>query len=356
MRSFTSNSNHYLLRNAVVAFGVTLIVCVLAGLIIYQRFPLETWKGNLPTVDINDSYMVMEAYSDQAYDLYTLYYGIGDTIKEAQKADVLILGNSKPFFAFRNEAVRAFTQKTGIRVFDMAVPYGDGVTMAKDLIDRFHLSPSILVINENHFFDTTLSPYGVETVKMGYWQAFVKVVEHSISWFFRFRLHQLFPRFGLGKMYGAMPVVEYRSHQTGCLAMENFAQYPVPAATHSVQEESLFSDELNTALQFKKEMQDRGIKIILTSVPYGTDDMNHLDKWIKDPERRILISKAEEPYERVDKTARLLGLPLIAPPATGLIIFDGRHLDEKSASKFSDLFFTEFLKRPEVKTLLNSKK
>lgn len=356
MRSSISNSNRHSIRNAVLAFGLTFVACLLAGLILDQRFPLEAWNGNLPPVSKDDSYTVMEAYSDQAFDLYATYYGIGDSIKEAQKADVLILGNSKPFFAFRNEAVQGFIQKTGIKVFNMAVPYGDGVTMAKDLIERFHLSPAILVINENHFFDATLSPYGLETVKMGYWQALVKVEEHRISWFFRSHLHRLFPRWGLGKIYGAVPVVEFRSVQTGCLAMENFAQYPVPAARRSFQEESLSADELQTAIEFKKEMEARGINIILTSVPYGTDDMDHLNQWIKDPEKMILISKAEEPYERVDKTAQLLGLPLLAPHAEGLFLFDGRHLDEKSASQFSDLFFTQCLKRPEVQALLNSRK
>jgi hypothetical protein len=36
--------------------------------------------------------------------------------------------------------------------------------------------------------------------------------------------------------------------------------------------------------------------------------------------------------------------------------FDGSHLDEKSGIKFSNLFFNELLKRPEVQALLKSKK
>ena len=103
-------------------------------------------------------------------------------------------------------------------------------------------------------------------------------------------------------------------------------------------------------------MADRGIQIILTSVPYGTDDLGRLDQWIKDPEKRILVSNAVEPYERIDHTAQLLGLPLVVPAGAGLFVFDGRHLDEKSASKYAGLFFSEFLQRPEVQALLTLKK
>ncbi|HXL73393.1 MAG TPA: hypothetical protein VN963_07185, partial [bacterium] len=326
------------------------------GLLFHQYFPAESWAGNLPAVAKDNSYVVMESNSDQAYDLYELYYGIGNFVKEAQKADVLILGNSKPFFAFRSESVRVFIDKTGIKVFNLSVPYGDGYGMAKAFIDRLHLSPSVIIIDENHFFGSALSPYGNETIKMGYWQALVRVAEHDISWFLRSELHQLFPRLGLGKIYGSVPGVLLRSIQTGCLAMGNYDENLVPVASHDYGQESLSPDELKNAVQFTKEMKGRGIKIILTSVPYGTDDMDHLDKWIRDPEKRILVSRAEEHYEKVDETARILGLPLIVINSDGMETFDGRHLDEKSGLKFSNLFFDGFLKRPEIQTLLKVKK
>jgi len=356
MRSSISNSNIHSSRNTVIVFAITFALCTCAGLLFHHYFPSESWAGNLPPVAKDDSYVVMESNSDQAYDLYELYYGIGNFVKEAQKANVLILGNSKPFFAFRNDAVRAFTDKTGIRVFNLSVPYGDGYAMAKAFIDRLHLSPSIIVIDENHFFSSGLSPYGNETIKMGYWQALVRVAEYDFSWFLRSELHQLFPRLGLGKIYGDVPGVLLRSIQTGCLAMGNYDENLVPVANHAYCQESLSPDEFKNAVQFTKEMEGRGIKTFLTSVPYGTDDMDHLDKWIKDPEKRILVSKAEERYEKVDDVARLLGLPLIVINSDGMETFDGRHLDEKSGLKFENLFFTEFFKRPEVQALLDSKK
>ncbi len=359
MRSSISNSKFNRIRNALIVFGITFAICAVMGLAFQQRHPSEAWKGTLPAVDPNDNYLVMEAYNDQAFDLYQLYYGIGDSIQAAQKADVLILGNSKPFFAFRNEAVKAFTQKTGIRVFNLAGSYGDNLALAKAFIHQYHLSPKILVINENHFFSTALSPYGKETIEMGYWQALVKTMEHHLSWFIRFHLHQVFPRFALGKIYGSTPVVEYRSTRTGCLALENFmqdyAESLVPVAHQRVTEETLTPTELKIALEFKKEMAAQGTQIILTSVPYGTDDMDHLDQWVRDPERRILVAKAEEPYEKVDVTAKTLALPLITVDSTGMVTFDGRHLDEASALRFTHLFFDKFLKSSEAELLLKAK-
>ncbi len=356
MRSSISNSNRHSIRNAVIAFAVTFFICAGLGLLFHHYFPLESWIGNLPALDKGDGYMVMEADSDQAFDLYAMYYGIENSTREAQKADVLILGNSKPFFAFRNEPVKAFTEKTEIRVFNLSVPYGDGLAMARAFIDRLRLSPSIIVINENHFFGSKFSPYGEETLKMGYCQAFLKVVEHNISWFLRSHLHRLFPRMGLGKIYGADPVVAYRSVQTGCLVSGNFDENPVPVASHGYGQETLSPDEFKNAGRFIQEMKSRGIKIILTSVPYGTDETGRLDRWIKNDEKRMLISKAEEPYQNVEAAARLLGLPLIVVKPDEMETFDGRHLDEKSGLQFARLFFNEFLKRPEVKALLNSRK
>jgi hypothetical protein len=356
MRSSIFNSNRHSARNTAIVFAITLALCTGAGLLFHHDFPSESWAGILPSVAKDDSYVVMESNSDQAYDLYETYYGVGNSSQAAQKADVLILGNSKPFFAFRNQAVRAFTDKTGIKVFNLSVPYWDGLGMARAFIDRLHLSPSIIVIDENHFFVSALSPYGQETIQMGYWQALVRIFEHEVSWFLRSELHQLFPRLGLGKIYGNVPVVLFRSVKTGCLAMGNHDEGIVPVAQHAVDQEMLSSDELKNAVQFTKEMESRGIKIILTSVPYGTDDMDHLEKWIKGAEKRELVSKSEKPYERVDLTARLLGLPLIVVNPAGMETFDGSHLDEKSGIKFSNLFFNELLKRPEVQALLKSKK
>jgi hypothetical protein len=342
-----------------IVFGMTFGICVVLGLVFQSCFPTEAWKGSLPTVAQDDHYLVLEAYNDQAFDLYQLYYGIGNSMQSAQKADVLILGNSKPFFAFRNEAVKTFTQKTGIKIFNLAGSYGDNLALAKAFIKKYHLSPKILVINENHFFSTALSPYGEETLKMGYWQALVKTFEHHISWFLRSNLHKVFPRFALGKIYGSTPVVEYRSTGTGCLALENFMQdYAgslVPVAHQKIKEEILSPTERDIALKFKKEMGAQGTRIVLTSVPYGTDDKDHLEKWIQDPERRILVAKAEEPYEKIDRTAETLGLPLITVDTAGMVTFDGRHLDEASASRFTDLFFDKFLKNKEVQILLKAK-
>ena len=354
MRSSISNSKTTPLQHAIIVFGVTFGFCVAGGLMVCRGFPTEAWKGSLPSVPSDDRYIVMEAYSDQAFDLYQMYYGIGGSIQEAQKADVLILGNSKPFFAFRDASVKVFAQKTGIKIFNLAGPYGDNLALAKAFLDKFHLSPKVLIVNENHFFSQAFSPYGEETIKMGYWQAWVKTAEHEVSWFIRSHLHRVFPRFGLGKIYGSTPVVEYRAERTGCLAMENFTENLVPVADIRMTEERLSKDEIGTAIAFKKDMEARGTRIVLTSVPYGTDDIDHLEKWIVDPERRVLVGQAEEPYEKIDETARQLGLPFIVVKPAGMVTFDGRHLDGKSASEFAELFFEQFFNRPEIQSVFKA--
>jgi hypothetical protein len=308
--------------------------------------PAQCWKADLPPIVTNDPYVILETYTDQAPDLYREYYGIGPAIEKAREADILIVGNSKPYFGFQNHAVQEFEKKTGHRVYNLSIPNGDKLAMTQKLIERHHLRPALLIVNENHFFGPGVSPYTEETLRMGYLQALSRIFEIDSSWFFRSHLHHWLPRLGLGKLFGPIPIVTCRSLYNGCLCMENFEKSLVPVADKRFSEEELTIEEFNNAMAFKKEMEDQGTQMVLTSVPYGTDDVDHLDKWIKDPERRKWIAQAVSGYERIDQMAKKLGLPCITTRDEGLFTFDGIHLDEPSAEKFANSFFIALQKNP----------
>ena len=352
MRSSTSNSKRPgPLARGVAAFGLAFALLSAGGFLAGRFYPSLGWQGSLPPVPPNDRYVITEAYSDSATDLYTLYYNIGSAMDAARKADILIVGNSKPFFAFRNPALLEFSRRTSWKVFNLAMPCGSDLNSARALIERFHLRPQVLIVAENHFFNPVVSPYDRDTMAMGPLRARFLVFEENIAWPFRATLHRFFPRFDLGRLFGPEPVVLYRSLQNGCLSMENFSHYPVPVGEKDPVEEKLSAEEFKIAMEFRKQMESQGTRILLTSIPCGTDEADHLDRWVSDPEKRRVIAKAEETYEKADQAAARLGLPCLEPEVKGLFTFDGRHLDGKSAEKFTAVFWGDFLKLSMVKDL-----
>jgi hypothetical protein len=344
MPSSTSNS-----KRAGRSWRIGLVFCsaflglAVLGLEIGHRYPSSCWRGGLPPFSKEDEYIVSEAYTDRSNDLYSYYYDIGSVMAEVKKAEILIVGDSMPFFAFRNPTLLDFGKRTDLRIYSLAMEYGGGINLAGPLIRRHHLRPRLLIVSGNHFFSSGSNPYDRETVRMGAWRARSMVVQGDISWAFRRWMHPLFPRFSFGKMFGAAPVVLYRSRQNGCLSMENFVHSRVPVSEKSTAQEVLTEEEMSIAMDFKREMEAQGTQILLTSIPYGTDELDRLERWVPDPERRRLIANAVQPYQRIDRAAAQMGLPCLVPSVWGLFTFDGRHLDEESAEKFSTAFLKELM-------------
>src|SRR5258708_8187100 len=89
------------------------VLFTIVGNLLMEWAPKSYWRGDIPLIPKGD-YVVNEIDSDH-FDIYdVLYYGIGSAIQNAKKADVLLLGNSRTLFAFREEDVSAFSEKTGI--------------------------------------------------------------------------------------------------------------------------------------------------------------------------------------------------------------------------------------------------
>jgi hypothetical protein len=248
--------------------------------------------------------------------------------------------------------VQSFTHATGIRIFNLCFPANDGMVMAYETLRRQRLKPRIVVVNENDFFNHECSPYGLETLKEGKWRAEMTLWEHEASWKVRLLLHEWLPRFDFSRIYGAVPHAAYQSSENGCLTAESFSVGREPVGLKESSEEGApSSEELQTAKWFKEQMDQWGVQLVLTNIPYDAEAYIQKREAGTSLGALELRSENRKPFYRAVQLAKELKVPLVAPLLNGLQTIDGSHLTEESAKKFADQFFKDFSKIPEVKAI-----
>jgi len=359
VRSSTSNSKWTVLNRRWALLGLmafVLVFLVLASVGRYAAVRLSSdhaWSGGDPCMNSRDGLIVNEAETDH-WDIYdALYYGFGDAIPNARKADVLFLGNSRMLFAFRESAVSPISEETGLRFFNLCFPANDGMVMAHQTILRHDLKPSIVVVNDSSFFSALWSPYAKSTADAGVWGAWMRVTEHRLSWSLRVRFHRWFPFFNFGHLRKAVPPITCQSPEDGCLVAENVSRGEDPVDIRLVTKEDVVPPEkARVARWFVREMAKRGCAVVLTNIPY--DVMTYARMRKQGSAMGALLSAPENlvAFRRSEKLAEELGIPLVSVSERGLQTFDGSHLTEESARRFSRDFFKQFLKLTCVKNLL----
>lgn len=257
-----------------------------------------------------------------------LYYDIGESIENARKADILIIGNSRAQLGFREEPTIRAAENLGLTVFNLAVGHADGVYFAFDLIRRHDLRPKIVVVNGGPFvFFQNYSRWAQEVVNMGGWNARKTVIEGTASWWLTSRLHRVLPRIEYFDRRLNSRWIHYRSSRNGWWrnVLVPGSRYPVGMG----KELDNFNRSMELATKFKKDMDTRGTLIVLTTVPWNGTMVSHLE-WFSEN----------------------LGMAHVLPSYEGLQTADGSHLDPESASRFSKDFFERFITLPEVRAKL----
>jgi len=359
MRSSISNSKRAQGARSPVArvlffFALSFVLMAVAGWRVNEdSSQAKAWQQayDLQPV-VGQEYAVNEVDSDH-FDIYDiLYYGLDGAIDQARGADILFLGNSRMLFALRDEAVENFSRSSGLKVFNLCFPANDGMMMAYDTLVRHQLKPALVVVNENYFFNRGISPYGVETLREGRWQAGMKVMEHGISWKARLWLHRWFPRLNLGQLYGSLPNITVQSLQNGCLVAETFSfGKPEIVLKDSGLEEEPSPEEIETARWFRDQLRKMGISMVLTNIPYDVDSYVQSREAASSFGALLKAPENAKPFARANRLAALLGVPLVAPVLADLKTIDGSHLTEKSAARFSEAFFKGLMRCPEVQNL-----
>jgi hypothetical protein len=335
MRSSISNSKRLSKRGAQAlwATGVFVVffsISFSAGLwLLNEKSPWVT-TDSIPAGGWMLDQSILFQTIDQPYTTeYAFYHGIGPAISWARRADVVIVGNSRPLNGLRGKSVQEGEAQSGLSFFNLAEPRNNDVFILQ-LFQRQHLAPSLVLVATENFFDPKLHPTMKNTLTVSDWRAGLEVYSHSFSWFVRGFLQQWIPKLTFFRAQGVRVPREPRSAKDGFLldSLEVPPSGPQSSLTYTplmkVQLDPLF---LSRALEFKKQMEERGSRVIFIYVP------SHEDPAI------------------VEELARETKTGCVAPHLQGMTSFDNMHLDRESAERFSKVFFEQLFRLPEVKAL-----
>jgi hypothetical protein len=326
MLSFIStfkNKRKARLAKACAAFLCLFLVFFLSGLWIQAQRPQWTHQDPLPPGGQDwDLFSRFLAHGETDTN-NALYYGLGPMISRARKADVLVVGNSRPFFTFREDSIEAAEKQSGLSFFSLAGP-GDNFPFTRDILLRNHLFPRILIVNEDQFFNPKLWPFQKEVMTGSWWHAWSSTTLNYYRWLGAFTLRKFIPELVFFKLG------QGKEHYTLCSPADHFMILEnISGGHYPVREEKKKStpdpQTLEMARPFIEEMRKRGCRVVLTFVPNG---------------QNTAFIKEE---------ARELGVPCVLPSLKGLETFDGKHLTPESSARFAKAFFELFFKLPEVR-------
>ncbi len=266
---------------------------------------------------------------------YAFYWNQGGFMDSARQADVLILGNSRTSFAFRQEFLRPFGERTGLRFFDLTFYFTEPCLFPLKIIQKYDLKPKLAIINADYFFVT--KPSGLCEIVLagdrvpegeaeGPWAYLKYFTEDRLADRLRRLVHPWLPRWEGIVPSGPPPRRLWRSVDDGSwlLAGLDFHDSHIAVPPREAQPPyELTTEERQAIAQFQAEMVRRGTAIVLTLVPYP-----------------------RAAWTRAESVAEALGAPLLTPFPEGLSTLDGSHFDRESATRFTSAFLEELTELP----------
>jgi hypothetical protein len=242
-------------------------------------------------------------------DHHVLYHGIDARARERLRAaDVLFLGNSRLMFALESRLMRSLAP-AGIRYYVLGFGHEEQDDFPLGIIRRDDLRPAVVVVNADHFFASDSSDWADRVIDESDFDAWKVQVEGELAHAVRRRLHRVVPHY-VDLRRGEREVILYRSRDDGTWFVANDfgagAAFDWPPGDR----ERPSDEALRDAAAFKRELDERGARLVLCLVP-GPNVSLH----------------------RAQVIADHLGVPLVVPDATDLRTIDGSHLSYDSAAR-----------------------
>jgi hypothetical protein len=230
--------------------------------------------------------------------------------KYAQDADVLFLGNSRLQYAFSTSATTDWFYAASARYYLLGFTYFENMGFAEELLRKIRPRAKIYVINVDDFFDRSETPP-------------VKTILHDPSAQTRYETKRFWQRVHepLCKVFAPICRHEFaifRSRETGAYYADGKTKLEkvTPISYDDVISRNGVDSNTANAVDFLREFTS-GKCVILTLVPSSRTKMGE-----------------------ADAIAAGLGMKLVAPRhLTGLQTWDGYHLDQPSAERWSQAFF-----------------
>ena len=274
-----------------------------------------TAEALLPKSD--DYYL---SFSSGGVDHYVLFHNYGNPAQHFRQAQVLFLGNSRVKQGFAQSVLEPYFKKHELKFYNLGFGYNETSPLPLALIKKFDLHPKWVIINADQFFKDVPSFFSKTVMESDFFGAWKFSFETSVSFYIRRFLHQFIPHVSVA--HKDPHWIEYRSYINGSTLVAGYQGRSGPI--NNPQPPKKLSKEvlrqiLSIAKDFKSEIEKRGGRLVLTSVPPSNSNV------------AIELGSA-------------LGVPVITSKLTSLYSYDGSHLDVESARRFSEEFSSEFEK------------
>jgi|SRR5882724_11238863 len=296
-------------RKAVPALFVLLIACSFVATFVYKvrvegifACPASGYGSNAYLSDCT-----ARTYGD--YDHGAFWFGLEPQARRAAaEADVVFVGNSRVQFAFAGTATASWFSALGIRYYLLGLSHSETVVFFGPLLSKMRPRAKVYVINVDRFFDDRVSP-PTEQIRQG--RDILVRYEEKRTWQ---TLHK--------GLCAALPVacgnafVVYRARETGVWQRMGGGPFRAEQVSDGRPSKVERWDEYATlGEEFLAQLPVDRNCVILTIVP------------------TVETKRAE-----AMAIAAKLGHDLLAPQIDDLRTFDGSHLDEAGAERWSAAF------------------
>jgi hypothetical protein len=171
-----------------VSFTVFAALLVLWGVRGRDHFAQIPLNGDMKWYR-NYSHMATREMQDRD----VLFSGIGKSIENLKRADIVILGHSVLQFAIRSEMIDEFQEKHGVRIYNLTNPGIASGEYARRMIRKWKINPKIWLINaDDHpalFFSPKPDDFfasgrnsAFKVVETGWLQAYLQVASRGVRW------------------------------------------------------------------------------------------------------------------------------------------------------------------------------
>lgn len=311
-----------------VTFGVALVL----ALRLLPELPLGPQSSprllEIPPFEVPSDSFFVEAAGDDLSQM-VLWHGLGDSIENARRADILFIGDSRMPVGLREEIIVPAAAGLGLRVFSLACGHVERVPFALELIRKHDLRPKIVVaVGGPHIFRDMWSAPAEKARTLTRWQAWTTWIEADARWRLQSWLHSWLPKIDWFDRDLIKSWIIYRSARTGWLlpVVEPSQSIPVGVAA----DDPSYAKFLSLARDLKQELDRRGALLVLSVVPYRDTRTGHL------------------PF-----LAQELGVPFVLPSFDGVVTADSSHLSRSSAASYAKAFWNQFVALPEVRQKLS---
>lgn len=335
MQKIKSNYFTYFLFSA--------FLCIFSALLLIFDSK-EDHPGEISLNNDHSWYMNFKrTYSLQLQDRDIFFHNIGNSLKFAKQADIIILGHSMVLFGLDWRMLQNFSKKYHIKIYNMSFASDASGEFALRIIEKYHLHPAIFILNaddhEISFFAPKLKTgkdEAADVVSYSRWHAYKNVIGKNLRWKLEAEFQQLIPKSIDKILYPAQQeAYTYRSIENGNWNNDYWPKYNIRnPIVHNQREPDCHAkqEEFDWAAQYTSRLKNPNI--ILTLIPY--------------------INSCRP---RVKEIADRLQKPFISIEPEGMSYFDGSgHLDSFSAKKATLQFLTQLEQLPSFKKLIENKK